>query len=251
MKNTKISWTDHTLNLWWGCSKVNEACKNCYAEGISKRFGNDLWGEDKDRKIVFSASDDLDKYQRKAKKENKKVKVFVGSMMDIFEDSKNLIGFNLRLNTNCVRDLFFSSINKNLYPNLIFLFLTKRPFNISKYIPDEWKDNPPNNVWIGVTVYNEDNAWEMGKLLMDSKWNGKMFFSIEPQLEEIRHIDLTGIDWVIQGGESGHNKRQFKLEWADTMRKICKEQNVPYFFKQIDGKAPIPKEMNIKQYPKF
>ena len=45
MRNTKIEWCDHTVNLWWGCSEVSEACANCYARGIAKRFGKDCWGK--------------------------------------------------------------------------------------------------------------------------------------------------------------------------------------------------------------
>ena len=90
-ENSKIEWTDHTVNLWWGCSKVHTGCKNCYAESLSHRFGDDIWGEDKGRKAIKSAFKDLNKYQKQAKKENKLVKVFIGSMMDIFEESKELI----------------------------------------------------------------------------------------------------------------------------------------------------------------
>lgn len=254
MKNTKISWCDHTLNLWWGCTKVNAACKNCYAEKISKRFGNDIWGDYNPRLLINSAFRNLKKFQKEAEKENKKVTVFVGSMMDIFEEPKDIIeeiGAEIYIDTEIVRDSLFLNITDEIYPNIIFLFLTKRPENINKSIPFEWRNNPPENVWIGVSIFNEESAKQMRESLMHSWWNGKKFYSIEPQLEPINKLNLKGIDWVIQGGESGYNRRPFKLEWANTMREICKEQNVPYFFKQIDGKTSIPKDMNIKEFPKF
>ena len=249
MENTKISWCDNTVNLWIGCSKINEACKNCYAEKISNRFGDDVWGEDKQRKFVKSAFENLDKYQKKAEKQNKKVKVFIGSMMDIFEDDKKVI--DLIRTTNDLRKKLFINILFNYYPNLIFLFLTKRPENIIDYIPFEWRENQPDNVWFGVSVFNEESAFKSREILINSKLTKNIFYSIEPQLEPINNIDLRYVDWVIQGGESGQNNRHFKLEWAERMRNICKEQNTPYFFKQIDGKKEIPEHLNFKEYPEF
>jgi len=123
-ENSKIEWTDHTVNLWWGCAKVHTGCKNCYAEHLSDvRYQNNLWGEKGKRKRIKSAFKDLDKYQKKALKANEKHKVFVGSMMDIFEDNKPLVNpeHTSWADTETLRMDLFERIDENWYPNLIFL----------------------------------------------------------------------------------------------------------------------------------
>ena len=116
--NTGIAWCDVTTNLWWGCSKVHTGCKNCYAETLSKRFGDDIWGEKNPRKQIKSAFNDLDKYQKQAEKANVKVKVFVGSMMDIFEAPKNIQNLNcVYPNTGSLRADLFNRILQGKYQN--------------------------------------------------------------------------------------------------------------------------------------
>lgn len=81
--NTGIEWCDATINLWWGCTKVHEGCDNCYAETLSNRWGNDVWGNDKPRKEISSAFEQLIKLQKQAEQTNSIKRVFVGSMMDM------------------------------------------------------------------------------------------------------------------------------------------------------------------------
>lgn len=132
-QNSKIEWTHHTANLWWGCTKVHEGCDNCYAETLSKRFGNDVWGVDKPRKEIKSVWKDLDAYQKAAAAAGEVHRVFVGSMMDIFEKPMPLIDTNGNdfetSDTGVLRNILFQRITDNYYPNLMFLFLTKRPSN--------------------------------------------------------------------------------------------------------------------------
>lgn len=259
-KNSKIEWCDHTQNLWWGCTKVHRGCDNCYAEKFSKRLGQASWGENIERMWVEKAFENLDKFQRGAKKKGIKESVFVGSMEDIFEKSKPLSiytvqqkksdepkNLNSYKNTGELRDKLFKNISDGRYPNLTFLFLSKRPSNINKQIPNDWKNSPPPNVWFGTSPVDVDTFNNLVPQL--KKVNGNRFLSVEPQLEEIKNIDLSGIGWVIQGGESGHGKRPFNLKWADTLRLECSKQKVPYFFKQIDGILPIPKPYLIRQFP--
>ena len=250
-ENSKIEWCDHTVNLWWGCSKVHTGCKNCYAEYFSDtRYKNNLWGEDKKRKRIKSAFKDLDKYQKQAEKLGIKYKIFIGSMMDIFEESKSLTNpiFHYET-TDDLRKELFKRITNGRYNNLIFLFLTKRPQNIWKMIPDEcthyW-----DSVWFGTSVSDEETikyAYDLKNYLPFQN----LFLSIEPQIKNIKHIDLRGIDWVIQGGESGSKKRPFNIDWAYKMKEICKFYGVPYFFKQINKVQPIPDDLLIKELPKF
>ena len=253
-QNSKIEWTHHTANLWHGCTKVHEGCDNWYAETLAKRWGNDVWGNDKPRKIINSVFNELDKFQRIAKEANEMQRVFVGSMMDIFEkpmpliDSKGIEVTNL--NTGEIRDTFFKRISENRYPNLMFLLLTKRPSNINKYIPESWKQTPPENVMFGTSPVNQTTYTTLVRQLLEV--NGKKFLSIEPQLDFISiPSDLyKGIDWIIQGGESGHHKRPFNLDWAYSMKQDCKDLNIPFFFKQIDKIKEIPTDLQVRMFPK-
>jgi protein gp37 len=250
-QNSKIEWTHHTANLWHGCTKVHEGCDNCYAEKLSHRWGNDVWGNDKPRKEIKSFWSDLDKYQKIAEQNNEIHRVFIGSMMDIFEktmvmvDSKGVE--NSDAMTGNIRFKLLMRIEKRNYPNLMFLFLTKRPSNITGCVEHILSEKSQNNLMFGTSISTQEHAQRLINMLV--KVNGKRFLSIEPQLTEIKDIDLTGIDWVIQGGESGHGKRPFNIDWAYTMRDICKAQNVPYFFKQIDKIQEIPQDLLIREFP--
>lgn len=281
-ENSNISWCHHTGNLWWGCTKVHAGCDFCYAETLSERFGNEIWGNDVPRLYIKSIFNDLNRYQRKAKEAGEIHRVFVGSMMDIFEKPMPLIdskGNKMGIDTGHQRALLFYNISNNLYPNLMFLLLTKRPSNINKYIPESWKTLPPDNVMFGTSPVNQETANKLIPQLMKVK--GKRFLSIEPMLSS---IDITnggtkgaydfatkkdedgtpiewfepgptyvGVDWVIVGGESGANRRPFDLEWARDLKKQCDNCNVPFFFKQIDKvrdiSEGIPQDLNVRQFP--
>lgn len=249
-QNSKIEWTHHTANLWHGCTKVHEGCDNCYAETLSKRWGNDVWGNDKPRKEIKSVWNELIKYQKLAKEANEIHRVFVGSMMDIFEKPMPLIdskGFQLSYNTEDVRQQFWKVVEQS--PNLMFLLLTKRPSNINKYIPESWKQTPPVNVMFGTSPVNQETFDNLVKQLLQVK--GKRFLSVEPQLDNILLSSeyKNDIDWIIQGGESGHHKRPFNLEWAYGLKEQCKLLSIPYFFKQIDKIQAIPEDLQVRMFP--
>ncbi len=249
MENSKIEWCTHTANLWWGCTSVHRGCDNCYAEKLSKRWGHDLWGNNKARKEIKRTFSDLDKYQRDAKKLNCVHSIFVGSMMDIFEKPFPLIDSKSNASTGNLRFQLFYRIDRGDYPNLLFLFLTKRSSNINKMIFESWKITPPKNVMFGYSPVDQktfdDNVPDLLKV------NGKRFLSIEPQLGEIDLGGLSGIDWIIQGGESGPRKRPFNLDWARSMRDQCLALGIPYFFKQIDKIQSIPEDLQVREFPKL
>ncbi|TDX11310.1 DUF5131 family protein [Flavobacterium sp. S87F.05.LMB.W.Kidney.N] len=264
-KNSKIEWTDHTANLWWGCDKVHAGCDNCYALNIAKWRNNDVWGNDKPRRIVKDVWKQIAKFQKEAEKAGETHRVFVGSMMDIFEKSMPLVDYKgnplLRSesefrHTGQLREKFFNEIVPNS-PNLIFLLLTKRPSNINKFIPQSWKHNPPANVMFGTSPVDQKTAKNLTFQL--SKVNGKKFLSIEPQLEEVNLMAkvkndseenlLDIVDWVINGGESGSKKRPFNCQWARLIRDDCKKKRIPFFFKQIDKVKEIPSDLLVRQFP--
>ena len=263
MKNSNIEWTHHTANLWWGCIRVHEGCYNCYAAQLAKRYGFNLWEKGSPRRLIASVWKDLEKYQKEAAKKGVIHRVFIGSMMDIFEKSAPLIDhkFNQLLegesefwNTGQLRDKLFNEVIPNS-PNLMFLLLTKRPSNINKYIPDSWKNNPPNNVFFGTSPVNQETAEKLIPQL--AKVNGYKFLSVEPQLEEIDFtvkmdngkMLIESVDWIIQGGESGHHKRPFDVNWGRKLRDLCNAIGVPYFLKQIDKKQEIPNDLLVRQFP--
>jgi protein gp37 len=263
-ENSKIEWTHHTANLWWGCTKVHVGCDNCYALLQSKRYGHDVWGTDKPRRLIKNVWDELQKYQKQAEAVEEIHRVFVGSMMDIFEKPMPLVDHkgnphqeseNDFWNTGQLRDKLFNEVVPNS-PNLMFLLLTKRPSNINKYIPESWKLNPPKNVMFGTSPVNQETA---DKLIVQlSEVNGKRFVSIEPQLEVIdlmgkikgtNRVLLDCVDWVINGGESGHGKRTFDCDWGRLIRDNCEVKGVPFFFKQIDKIKIIPEDLMIRDFP--
>jgi len=258
-KYSKIEWTHHTANLWHGCTKVHTGCNNCYAEVIAKNMGNDIWGIDKPRRAVKTVWSGLDEMQAAAKQAGEIHRVFVGSMMDIFEKPVVVVDGNGRkiyypsgelATTGHLRRVLFRRISNGQYPNLMFLLLTKRPSNINKYIPESWRENPPENVMFGTSPVNQETADKLISQLLEV--NGKRFLSVEPQLESINIQNFLlggGIDWVIQGGESGPNKRPFDLDWAYDLKQQCKVSNTPYFFKQIDKVKVIPNDLLIREFP--
>jgi len=246
---TLIAWTDHTFNPWMGCTKVSAGCKNCYAETFSKnRMGLDVWGPNAARQITKTPWENVKKWQRQAAAGeagllgNGQHLVFTGSMCDWAEDRPDLAEPRSRM-----WDVIRSS------PNLIFQLLTKRPQNIVKFLPDDWGDGYAN-VWLGTSVENMEVAPRVGHLTAIPA--PVRFISYEPALGPLTDLDLTGIDWVIFGGESGAGFRPMDPQWAREMRVKCSGLNIAFFYKQsaayrtemgieLDGeivrKFPIPR----------
>ena len=267
MKNSKIEWTNHTANLWWGCTEVHEGCSHCYAASFAHRYGHKVWGNNSPRKEVKSVWKQLAQFQKEAAKAGEIRTVFVGSMMDIFEKPRPLVNWSNEVlteqNSSCwdtgmLRNKFFSEVVPNS-PNLMFLLLTKRPSNINRYIPENWKTNPPQNVMFGTSPVTQETA---DKLIVQlSQVNGKRFLSVEPQLESINLLAkvkgnsdlvlLDLVDWVINGGESGHGKRPFNTDWARQLRDDCQAKGVPFFFKQIDKVQAIPDDLMVREFPNY
>lgn len=268
-ENSKIEWCHHTANLWWGCTEVHAGCDNCYARVLSHRWGHELWGNDAPRKIIKNTFLDLARYQKDAAAAGEMHRVFVGSMMDIFEKPMPAINHKHepipQIKTDFYRNLLFKQISDGEYPNLIFLFLTKRPSNINKMIPETWKENPPSNVMFGTSPVDQKTADTLIPQLMGV--NGNRFLSIEPMLgpvdifSSMRKYQIQRyypsfddwfkkwIHWIIVGGESGAHKRQFNSNWARSIQDQCTKASIPFFMKQIDKVKPIPDDLMIREFP--
>jgi protein gp37 len=228
-KETGISWTDSTFNPWWGCSKVGPGCDNCYAESLDHRTGGDHWGTDKTPRIM-SASNwqkplNWNRRQEAAKfawlNDDRKRRVFCGSMCDVFDNNA----------PEGQRERLWPLIHQT--SNLNWQLLTKRAPNISRLLPSNW-GNGFDNAWIGVTVENRKHGLPRIDVLREIPAVVR-FLSIEPLLEDLGRIDLSGIHWVIVGLESGPNARVISPEPVLNIKHQCDEQGVPFFFKQWGG----------------
>ncbi|KAA0686610.1 DUF5131 family protein [Azospirillum brasilense] len=225
-KNSKIEWTTHTFNPWWGCLKVSPACKHCYAESWAKRTGHDLWGVAATRRFFGDKhwAEPL-KWNAEAIGAEVRPRVFCASMADVFEDRRDLDAARARLWT----------LIENT-PNLDWLLLTKRPEMVNALAP--WNDNWPKNVWLGTTVENQRYAEERLPELAAIPASVR-FISAEPLLGP---LDLTAwtasIDWVITGGESGPKARPSSPTWFRDLLNQCMAADISFHFKQWGDWAP-------------
>ena len=209
---SKIEWTEATWNPTTGCTKVSSGCKNCYAEAMAKRLkAIGTVGYENGFRFNIVPSRLNDPYKKK-----KPTVFFVNSMSDIFHEKM----------PNDYLDKIFSVIENT--PQHTYQLLTKRADNMYKYLCQK---KIPKNIWLGVTVENKfDGIPRIDKL---RKLNATvLFLSIEPLLEDLGQIDLTNIDWVIVGGESGNRARPMDKIWVENIKKQCDAKDVAFFFKQ-------------------
>ena len=231
-KETGISWCDHSFNPWIGCTKVSEGCKHCYAERDNNRYKwTDKWGNDGTRKRTSEATwKNPLKWDKQAKADGVRRKVFCASLADVFEDRDELWPWRIDL---------FNLIGAT--QNLDWLLLTKRPENIiHQTVWSAPECSLPDNVWIGTTSENQEMAYNRIPELV--KIPAKIrFLSVEPMLGRINlsFYFKYGINWVICGGESGPGARPMNLDWARDLRDQCESAYVPFFFKQVGGTTRI------------
>ena len=221
---SKIEWTHHTFNPWWGCVKVSEGCKNCYAEAFAKRTGNKVWGPGSERRLFGDKhwAEPL-KWNAAAEKAGKRHRVFCASMADVFEDHPDVKDQRARL---------WTLIEKT--PHLDWLLLTKRPQNIPSLLSESFgtrEPELPENVWLGCTVENNDEARNRIPDLLEVP-AAVHFVSAEPLLEMPDWVP-TDIDWVIWGGESGRRARPCAIEWLEVGVEACRMTGAHPFVKQL------------------
>lgn len=226
-KFSKIEWTHHTFNPWWGCTKVSEACAHCYAETWSKRVGQELWGPRGSRRFFGEKHWNQPlKWDEEAQLTGVRPRVFCASMADVFEKRKVL---------ETPRKKLFKLIDETKH--LDWLILTKRPENIRTLSP--WATQAPDNVWLGATVENQARADERIPHL--AQVNSKVrFVSCEPLLGPLSLAKWLKqeISWVIAGGESGGLSRPSHPTWFKALRDECIEAEVPFHFKQWGNWSP-------------
>lgn len=285
-QNTRIEWTatqlddgtivpGHTANFWWGCFKVSAGCTNCYAETWANRWGKSIWGPPSttQREYKKAAWRDVPRWDKQAKADGVRRRVFVQSMADFFEDHPQVAQWRrgaMQLMSQCT--------------NLDFQVLTKRPENIDRMMALEWCIKWPDHIWLGTSVENQQAADERIPHLLRVPAKVR-FLSMEPLLgpvnldryfgllpgnrwaeclcDEIAPADRpcitcesrralaaeSGINWIIVGGESGPNKRPIDLAWARSIRDQCAAAGVQFFMKQVDKVLPIPDDLMVRQFP--
>jgi len=216
---SRIEWTDATWNPVRGCTKISPGCKHCYAETFAERFrgvpghpfeqGFDL------RLLPEKLNDPLRWRSPK--------RVFVNSMSDLFHEG--------------VPTGYIAAVGRVMERSdwHTFQVLTKRHERMRALLSGELKWMAQlRNVWFGVSV--EDREYGLPRISSLRVTPAQVrFLSIEPLLEELGEIELSGIDWVIVGGESGPRARPMQEDWVLSILKQCRKHSIPFFFKQWGG----------------
>lgn len=215
MAQSSIEWTEMTWNPTTGCDKISAGCKFCYAEIMSRRLK--AMGQQK-YKDGFKLRIHPDTLEIPYSWTTPKV-VFVNSMSDLFHKDVPI---------EYIKKVF-KVMNDN--PQHIFQVLTKRAERLFEIHENfRWT----KNIWMGVSVEDEKVTYRIDFL---RKTRAKIkFLSLEPLIGPLPNLNLSKINWVIVGGESGHTPRPIEEKWVIEIQKQCAKSKVAFFFKQWGGK---------------
>jgi len=214
MATTKIEWTDKTWNPLTGCTKISPGCAHCYAERLSARL--ELMGQPNYRNgFRLTLQPHMLEHPLRWRKPSM---VFVNSMSDLFHADVPL-GY--------IEQVFDIMRRASWHT---FQVLTKRAERLAELAPSiDW----PANVWMGVSIENDEHVFRADWLrTVPARIR---FLSIEPLLSPLPSLDLTGIHWVIVGGESGPGARPMHADWVRDIRDRSIASSVPFHFKQWGG----------------
>lgn len=224
--SSSIEWTETTWNPVTGCDRVAAGCDNCYALTLSKRLkamGSAKYQNDGDPRTSgpgFGVTTHPGALDQPYRWRQPRV-VFVNSMSDLFH-AKVPIGF--------IRDVFAVIADT---PQHTYQALTKRAHRLARIADKlDW----PENLWMGVSIEDDGVTDRIDRLRRVPA--ATRFLSCEPLLTALPALDLTGIGWVIVGGESGPRARRMDEAWAADIRDQCISAGVPFFFKQWGGRTP-------------
>jgi len=220
-ENSAIEWTDTTWNPVTGCTKISVGCDNCYASRFSERFRG-VPGH------PFETGFDLTLRPERLLQPlgwTRPRMVFVNSMSDLFH--KEIPKAHIAA--------VFDTMEKAHWHT--YQVLTKRSSLLQKFINDRYRAKPaPRHIWLGVSVEDEKAATRIAHLQAANA--GVRFLSIEPLIAPVGRLNLSGIEWVIVGGESGPRSRPMDAEWVIDIRNQCVKAGVAFFFKQWGGFSP-------------
>lgn len=255
-----IEWTEKTWNPTVGCSIVSTECRECYAMKMAHRLA--AMGQEKYRdltevvngNVVWNGTVRLDRKALEIPYETKKPTLwFVNSMSDLFHES-------LSRDDICSVWSVMVVCDRHRYQ-----VLTKRPHKMRDFV-NGWIGHmrsgslrPIENIWLGTSVGYFQAKNRITELRETNA--AVRFLSCEPLLGDLGTLDLSGISWVIVGGESGPHARTMDIEWARSIVRQCKEQSVKVFVKQL-GRNPYlykhakggdmnewPEDLRIREFP--
>lgn len=212
---SRIEWTEATWNPTVGCTKISPGCKHCYAETMAKRLqAMGTPGYENGFKLTILPDRLAEPLARR-----KPTVYFVNSMSDLFH--KGVGDGDIAQVFDVIRRC----------PQHTFQVLTKRADRMAWFFRNR---EVPNNAWLGVSV--EDRSYGVPRISALRQVHARIrFLSVEPLLSDVGVLDLTGIHWVIVGGESGPKARPMHLDWVENVRQQCEDQGVQFFFKQWGG----------------
>ena len=220
-ENSAIEWTDTTWNPVTGCTKISAGCDNCYASRFSERFRG-VPGH------PFETGFDLTLRPERVLQPlgwKRPRMVFVNSMSDLFHKE---------IPQEYIAAVFDTMERANWHT---YQVLTKRSTLLRKFINNRYRKRPaPRHIWLGVSVEDERAATRIAHLQAANA--AVRFLSIEPLLAPVGRLDLSGIEWVIVGGESGPKARPMAAKWVIDIRNQCIQAGVAFFFKQWGGFSP-------------
>ncbi len=235
--NSHIEWTDATWNPVRGCTKISPGCKHCYAETFAERFRGvkgHPYEQGFDLRLV------PEKLTEPFAWRSPKL-VFVNSMSDLFQQG--------------VPDEYVKAVSQVMARANwhTYQVLTKRSERLRDLLSEQLQfAAEQKNIWWGVSV--EDRKYGVPRIKQLRHSPAKVrFLSVEPLLEDLGEINLSGISWVIVGGESGPGARPMKREWVVSIRRQCREQGVAFFFKQWGGvrKAKSGRLLDGRTYDEY
>lgn len=218
-EHSTIEWTDATWNPVRGCTKISPGCKHCYAEVFAERFRGvpgHPYEQGFDLRLV------PEKLAEPLRWQTPKM-IFVNSMSDLFHDG--------------VPDEYIEAVARVMVKAdwHTYQILTKRSARMTSLLRGRLRFAAKNpHIWWGVSMENKEYGLPRLRDLQKSP-AAIRFLSIEPLLENLGSLNLTGIHWVIVGGESGHGARPLQKDWVTSIRDQCNKASVPFFFKQWGG----------------
>ena len=214
--HSRIEWTDASWNPVRGCTKITPGCARCYAETFAERFRGvpgHPYEQGFDLRLVPEKLDDPIKWRKPRR-------IFVNSMSDLFHE-----GVSEEYIARVVEVMRRADWH-------VYQVLTKRSERLRELLNGPFRDAARlPHIWWGVSVENRIHGVPRIDHLRQTPARVR-FLSVEPLLEHLGTLDLTGIHWVIVGGESGRRPRALDLDWVRSLRDQCHEARVPFFFKQ-------------------
>lgn len=225
MQRSSIEWTEATWNPVTGCTEISPGCAHCYAKTFAERFRG-VEGHPYENGFDLQLRPErLDQPLRWKKPRT----IFVNSMSDLFHPEVTF---------EYIESVFEVMAEANHHR---FQVLTKRSERLAELAPSlPW----PDNIWMGVSVESQRFVHRIDRLRCVPA--AVKFLSCEPLLGELK-LELTGIDWVIAGGESGPKSRPMKKEWALSIMEQCGRSGVPFFFKQWGSHNEAGKRVGKKR----